>query len=244
MKKLPMVALAFVFLSGCAAGATFVYKPSAPAAGGPKLPLKIAVLSFRDGTEDWQQRGSIFDPETVKFNLAKGVMGGWITALTPELWSKAFADDMAASGAFRSVRFYFSPSELTDEDFFIEGTVEKAYSNLPLFGSNEYALGLRAMRRTDKNPAWDKEVARAWTNNKTQQDGCGLGVQCAIDRVHADFNRVMQGMFAEAREDLVGKLGALSGNRVGEEAVPSAGAPSPAAAGSADEELERILKGK
>src|SRR5512140_1947607 len=215
-----------VAAAGCGGNSMFVYKPSAPSAGGAKLPVKIAVLPFKDGTEDFTKRGSEWNPDTLRFNLAKAGIGGQITALTPELWAKAFADDMAVSGAFRTVRFIYSPSELVDEEFYIEGTLEKAYAAVALVEPNEFALGLRALRRADNRLIWKKEVTRAWNIQRTLYDGCGrVQNQCRVDRHHADMNRVMREMFAEARADLVATLAVLSGSGAGEGDLPIAASP-------------------
>ncbi|MDD5763432.1 MAG: hypothetical protein PHP88_13135, partial [bacterium] len=184
MKKVPILFLAvsLVLLAGCvsnrnlagkASGTTFVYKPNAPAEGVQKLPVKLAVLPFIDGTENFTKQGSVFDAENLKINLAKTGIAGIITALPPELWAKAFADDMAASGAFRAVRFLYSPSELVDEDFYIDGTLEKAYAAGGWTRPSEYVLGLRAVRRADKKPAWEKKVTRELKSRKSDFDGCG-----------------------------------------------------------------------
>ena len=212
-------------MPGCGVNSTFVYKPSAPAAGGAKLPVKIAVLPFKDGTEDFTKRGGVLAPETLYYNLAKAGIGGQITALTPDLWAKAFADDMTASGAFRAVRFIYSPSELADEEFTIEGTVEKATISGAWVNPSEFAIGLRALRRADKKPVWEKEVSRAWKlNPATLYKGCGsLAIQCMVDRHHADANRVMREMFAEARADLVRTLASVSGRGAVEDGTQPAG---------------------
>ncbi|MGZ8474274.1 MAG: hypothetical protein ACXWWY_12365 [Candidatus Deferrimicrobiaceae bacterium] len=251
----PVAAAALLLVAGCSVNSTFVYKPSVPAAGGGKLPVKITVLPFKDGTEDFTKRGSEWNPDTLMFNLAKAGIRGQITALTPDLWAKAFADDMAASGAFRGVRFVYSPSELGDEDFYIEGTVEKAYAAVTLVNPNEFALGLRTMRRADHRLVWEKEVSRAWKTPGTLYDGCGrVQNQCRADRHHADTNRVMREIFAEARADLVATVAALSGSGAGEGGLPPAaspgeapqdkGASSPPAPESAEGTIERILKAK
>ncbi|HQT98653.1 MAG TPA: hypothetical protein PK416_12400, partial [Thermodesulfobacteriota bacterium] len=191
MKKLLVVAFALVLMAGCSLNSTFAYKPSAPSAGGAKLPVKIAVLPFKDGTEDFTKRGSTWAPESLTYNLAKAGIVGQITALTPELWAKAFADDMAASGAFRAVRFIYSPTEMVDEEFYIEGTLEKAYVAVALDEPNEFALGLRALRRADNRLVWEKEVTRAWNIQRTLYDGCGrVQNQCIVDLHHADISRV------------------------------------------------------
>src|SRR5512138_3860751 len=126
MTRRLLVTLALAMLAGCAPGTTFVYKPGPPEAGGLKLPVKIAVLPFEDGTGEFKSRRSASDPKRREFNLVQSAIPGTTTALTPELLAKAFADDLAASGGFRSVRFVFSMAEIADEDLLLGGTVEKA----------------------------------------------------------------------------------------------------------------------
>ena len=243
MKKLLVVAFALVLMAGCSLNSTFVYKPSAPSAGGAKLPVKIAVLPFKDGTEDFTKRGSTWAPESLTYNLAKAGIYGQITALTPELWAKAFADDMAASGAFRAVRFVYSPSELLDEEFTVEGTVEKAYAAGATTSPSEFALRLRALRGADNRLAWEKEVTRIWKTPGTIYGGCGIG-QCVVDRYHAAMNGVMQGIFAEARADLVATLASLSKGQAVEGGLPQAGSPAAPASESPEQTIYRILKAK
>jgi len=251
-KKVLIAAVALALLAGCvsntnlagkASGATFVYKPNAPAAGGPKLPVKVAVLPFKDGTEDFTKQGSMFDAESLRFNLAKTGIAGIITPLTPELWAKAFADDMAASGVFRAVRFIYSPTELVDEDFTIEGTLEKAYAAGGWTRPSEYVIGLRAVRRSDKKPAWEKKVTRELMSRKSDFDGCGASMGCMADRSHASMNGVMQGMFAEARTDFMAALGYPSVDRTGRDAVLE-GTSTPQDTESLEQTIERILKEK
>lgn len=248
--RLPFAA-ALVLMAGCSVNSKFVYKPGAPAAGGPKLPVKVAVLPFKDSTEDFTKRGSLLNPESLTYNLAKSGIGGGITALTPDLWAKAFADDMAASGDFRSVRFIYSPSELLDEDVILEGTVEKAYAAAAWTRPNEFALGLRAVRRADNRLVWEKEVARTWNIPKSAYDGCGMGIQCQVDRHHAEINRVMQDIFGEARADLLGAIASRSGSGREGEVVPSftggatkGGTPAQPPPDSVEATIERILGGK
>jgi hypothetical protein len=242
-------------MAGCSTNSTFVYKPAAPVAGLQKFPVNVAVLPFKDGTEDFTKRGSVLAPETLYYNLAKAGIGGQITALTPDLWAKAFADDMAASGAFRAVRFVYGPSELVDEDLYIEGTLEKATASGAWVNPNEFTLGLRAIRRADKKPVWEKEVSRAWKNTATTlYKGCGgVAIQCMVDRHHADANRVMQEIFAEARADLVAALASESGRQAGEGGLPPAslrearqekGTSTPPAQESVEQTIERLLREK
>jgi hypothetical protein len=244
--------LAFVLLlaslAGCASNTTFVYKPPAPAAGARKLPVKIAVLPFKDGTEDFTKRGNeLFDQQNLVYNLAKAGIGSTITALTPDLWAKAFADDLASSGDFRAATFLYGASELKDEDFVVEGAVEKAVFSGTWDKPNEFALSLRATRRSEDRPAWQRRVARVWKTPPPGilYDGCGMGPQCMVDRLHADLNQTMQGMFAEAREGLLRTLASRPGSRGGREERADAGSPAPdGAPKSVEETIEGILKGE
>lgn len=243
--RLLFVILALVLMAGCSTNSTFVYKPVAPVAGAPKLPVKVAVLPFKDGTEDFTKRGSVFNPESLFYNLAKAGIGGQITALTPDLWAKALADDMASSGNFQAVRFVYGPSELADEEYYIEGTLEKATISGSWANPSEFALGLRALRRTDNQQIWQKEVAHAWTNTPALYQGCGaMSVQCMVDRHHADTNRVIQRLLTEARVDFLRTLAASPRGRSGESDSSPAKSSAPPAPESADETIESILKGK
>ncbi len=252
MKKVLVAVAALVLIAGCvsngnlagkASGTTFVYEPNAPAAGVQKLPVKVAVLPFKDGTEDFTKQGSMFDPESLKFNLAKIGIAGIITPVTPEFWAKAFADDLAASGAFRTVRFLYSPSELVDEEFYIEGTLEKAYAAGGWTKPSEYVLGLRAVRKSDKKPAWEKKVTRELISRKSDFDGCGTNIRCMADRSHTGMNLLMQGMFAEARADFMAGLGYPSGDRAGLDSARE-GTSMPRDTESLEQTIERILKAK
>lgn len=210
MRRLRCILPAFFLLAaGCGVNSTFVYKPAPAGTAGAKLPVKLAVLPFKDGTEDFTKRGTILDPEHLTFNLAKAGVTGSITALTPEFWAKAFADDMAASGDFRSVRFVFDRKEITDEDYYIEGTVDKAYEAGAWTKPSEYALSLRALRRTGGEAVWEKQIVKVRPGYAMDQDpyrGCRLSPQCMIDRLHGFIREMMREMFAEARADLVKTL--------------------------------------
>lgn len=251
--RFPFAAVALVLMAGCGVNSTFVYKPDAPAAAGMKLPVKVAVLPFKDGTEDFTDRGSVFISGG-QYNVAKAGIAATMTALTPELWAKSFAEDLAASGVFRSVRFIYGPSELVDEDISIEGTLTKAYVAKMFENFNEFAVSLRALTRSDKRIVWEKEVTRRWKTPGNTYAGCGMGFQCGVDKFKAEYNKAMQGMFAEARADLVATLSSNQGGWpeagglpvvVGEPARPGTSRPSaPPAQESTEQTIERILKGK
>jgi hypothetical protein len=214
------VALVLVLAAGCAVNSTFVYKPGGPAAGGPKLPVKVAVLPFKDGTEDFTDRGSVFS--SGQYNLAKAGIAATMTALTPELWAKSFAEELTVSGAFRSVRFVYGTAELVDEDIFVEGTLRHALAGKTFDDTNLFSISLRALNRSDKQLVWEKDVTSEWKTRRDLYAGCGAGIQCSVDKFHSEYNRVMQEIFAAARADLVGTLATASGSRAGEGGIHSA----------------------
>jgi hypothetical protein len=245
MKRIFLTATALFLLAGCTVNSTFVYKPSATVTSVKTLPMRLAVLPFSDGTGNYTVRGSVLTPKNCTFNLAKAGIDGRINALTPELWAKAFADDLAASGTYRSVRFISSLSELSDEDFYVEGTLKSVDSGLlNVQGLNRFALVLRALRRTNREPVWEKEVAREWEFPEALFVGCGVHRhgQCGTDRIHADTNRAMQALFSEASVDLARTLESLLRSRDG---VEPPALPKPTAAPeSVDKTIEGILKGQ
>ena len=222
----PVVAVVLALMAGCSVNSTFVYKPGAPAAGGPKLPVKVAVLPFKDGTEDFTDRGSVFS--SGQYNLAKAGIAATMTALTPELWAKSFAEDLAASGDFRTARFVYGPSELVDEDVFVEGTLKKAYAGKTFDDLNQFSIFLRASTRSDKRLVWEKEVAKEWKTPRDSYSGCGMGIQCSVDKFHAEYNKAMQEIFAKAGADLVATLAVHSGGRSGKDGLPPPASPGEA----------------
>ena len=240
-------AVVLALMAGCSVNSTFVYKPGAPAAGGQMLPFKVAVLPFKDGTEDFTDRGSIL-LSGGQYNVAKAGIAAAMTALTPELWAKSFAEDLAASGSFRAARFIYSSLEFTDEDIFVEGTVTKAYVAKTYDNINEFAISLRGLARSDKRLVWEKEVTRAWKASPGTK--CGMGIQCSVDEFKAEYNKAMQGMFAEARADLVATLASSSGGRSGEArkeefvGIGRAGTSTQQAPESVEETIDKILKTK
>jgi hypothetical protein len=238
----PIAAMALAMMAGCAVNSTFVYKPAGPAAGVRKLPVNVAVLPFKDGTEDFTDRGSVFSGG--QYNLAKAGIAATITALTPEMWAKSFAEDLAASGSLRTARFVYGPSELTGEDLFVEGTLRKAYVGKTFDDFNAFALSLRASTRNDKRPVWEKEVAKEWKTRKDLYVGCGVGIQCSLDRFHAEYNKAMQEIFAEARADLVATLGSGPAVASPGEAWQGKGTSAPPAQESVEQTIERLLKEK
>jgi hypothetical protein len=231
-----------ILMAGCV-NTKIVYKPNAVGANVLKLPIKLAVLPFKDGTEDFTTRGHLLD-YTLTYNLVKtGSGSGAVDALPPIFWARAFADELGVSGSFQSVRFFSSPSELTNEEFFIEGTVVKSNYNNALDSISEFSLSFQARQKADNRLVWEKDVTRSWKLQSGNGAECGLSPQCSVDQIHADINEVMQSFFAEARTDLVRTLASL-GDRNGQYDPLSAVSSETLPAGEAvDREIERILKG-
>lgn len=240
----PVSAVLLLSLGGCSADKKFIYKPGAPAEAGPKLPVKIAVVAFSDGTEDFKQRGSVFQAESLALNLAKTGIYGWSNAMTPDFWAKAFADEMSAWGTFQSVRFIYSTSELLDEEFYIEGTVDKAYAVGGWTRLNEYAISLRALQKNQRTPVWTKKVERALKSRKELYDACGRDIECNKDLANSEMNRILQGMFAEAGADLTANLAKQLGIKGADAPKKPEEASLPLSAESVDDTIEEILKGK
>lgn len=207
MKRILIVAAGLLLGAGCSATPTLVYKPGPPEAGVARVPVRLAVLPFADGTEDFTRRGKVLEPETLRFNLAKSGIDGQINALTPAFFAKSFAEELAASGRFRSVRFLYDASELVDEDYRIEGTVDKATVSGAWNQPNDFVLRFRAMRAADSLPVWEKTVSRSYVNTPDLYAGCGASDRrCQADRGQAHMNEVMRGIFSEAGAALAAAL--------------------------------------
>jgi hypothetical protein len=237
MKRILFAAAAAALAAGCSVNSTFVFKPGPPEAVAAKSPRKLAVFPFADGTEDFTRRGKVFEPETLRWNLAKCGIDGQITALTPAFLAKSFAEDLSASARFRSVRFLHDASELADEDVRIEGTVEKATVSGAWNQPNDFVFRFRALRAADPLPVWEKTVIRSFASTPDVYAGCGeTDFQCRVDRGHAGLNVMLRGMFREAGQDLAAALARGPGGTDG----PGDGNPEP---DPVDETIEKILKG-
>ncbi|PKN11335.1 MAG: hypothetical protein CVU69_13130 [Deltaproteobacteria bacterium HGW-Deltaproteobacteria-4] len=222
-------AFTIALMAGCV-NTKVVYKPIAPDAGGLKLPVKLAVLPFKDGTEDFTTRGNVYNYTKI-YNLAKTESRyAAVDAMPPNFWAKAFVDDLSVSGNFQSVRFFYSSLELTDEDFLIEGTVVKANFTHVVDRISEFTLSFHARQRANDRLVWEKEVMRAWKFHG------GVDSQEQIDQV-------IQDMFAEARADLVQTLSAQSWHRADEDGATSTVSPPQIDSESVDTEIEKILRG-
>jgi hypothetical protein len=237
---IPAAAL-IVLATGCAAERSFVYSPNPPAADARKLPVKVAVLPFADGTEDFTKRGSVLGK--MQCNLAKIGVPGRITALPPEFWGKSFADELAASGSFRFVRFLYGPSELGDEGFSVDGTLKKVLFAYTLDASNELLLTFKATRISDRKVVWEKEVGKAWKMPTSLYNEC-LSAGCVHENKRVDFNRNIAALFAEARADLVETRASAGAAAAGSAGAIAEGESAGAAGEPLERTIDRILKGK
>jgi hypothetical protein len=215
-----LAAAAALAATGCAK--PFVYAPRAAAAAGPRVPVEVVVLPFSDGTEDFVER--IVPGQERRWNLARKGFVDKIGALPPELWSRALADELAASGRFRSARFAYGAADAGRAAWLVEGTLLKAYGP-----PGEWALALRARRIGDQRPAWERQVSRTFE-------------RWDMSQLHPWLNRAMQEMFEEAGADLArtlaGQPAGATGPASGPAQAPSAGAPP------VDETIRKILEEK
>ena len=237
MKRLLIAAVGLWLMSGCV-DRRFVYKPGGAVQGATKVPVKLAVLPLADGTENFTRRGGLVSNAVHKYNLAKSSGGNLIDPLPPEFWSRALADEMTASGRFEAVRFFYDRSEMTEEDFYVEGRLEKAYLDFGSSGDpHEFEMILWATRRVDTLKVWEGTVRKASNTPPEIAKRCQT-VRCLVELYHNVVNRAMQELFAEAAADLAAKIE----SRYGEGGfLPAAASPRPAAE-SVDETIEGILR--
>jgi hypothetical protein len=231
-----LLATTVALSAGCAAP-VYVYKPSAPGAGGPRVEAGVAVLPFEDGTENFTKRGSAMSDG--QYNLARAGISGGMTAMPPQFWGKSFADELLASGTFPAARFVYSPSEVRDETLLVDGVLKKVIFAATFDYSNELQVLFRAARRSDGKVVWQKEIVKAWKTPKDVYAGCGMGMDCMFGKMHADWNRWMGAMLSEARTDLAAAV--ASGGEGTAAGTPEGGR---APAESVEQTIDRILQGK
>jgi hypothetical protein len=110
---------------------------------------------------------------------------------------------MAASGAFRAVKFVFHPSEATDEEIIIEGALTKASYTTITDKPDEFVLHLKVRRMPDNTVLREGDVGKIGVRPSNLTSGCFMYGGCVIDRIQGYLNGVMQGIFADIRRDLV-----------------------------------------
>jgi len=243
MKRLLILLLSASFLAGCSSGLVYQRKPDA-AQDGPKVPVKVAVVAFRDGTEDFTSRGNIFSGHV--FNLARTDINSLslspvpvfsvsslftVSSLPAANWSKALVEDMAASGAFRSVKFVFGPSEVTDEDIVVEGALAKAYFTTISDKPDEFVLHLKVRRVSDNTVVREGDVGRSGVRPSGLTTTCFTYGGCVVGRINGYLNGVMQEIFADVRRDLVRTLAP----------PPAEKKPVPPGEDSPEEVIKRII---
>ena len=236
MKRLLILFLLASCLAGCSSGFVYQRKPD-PVQDVPKSPVKVAVVAFEDGTRDFTSEGNIISGHV--FNLARTDINGLslntgaafsVSSLPAANWSKALAEDMAASGAFRSVKFVFAPSEVTDEEIVVEGALTKAYFTTINDKPDEFVLHLQVRRIPDNTVVREGDVGRSAVGPRGLLTSCLTYGGCVVGRIHDYLNGVMQGIFADVRRDIVRAL-----------APPPGEKPAPPAQDSPEEVVKRIL---
>ena len=209
MKRLLILFLSACFLAGCSSGFVYQRKPD-PVQNASKLPVKVAVVAFENGTGDFTSTGNIFSGSV--FNLARTDINGLslntgaafsVSSLPAAKWSKSLAEDMAASGAFQSVKFMFSTSEVTDEEIVVEGALTKAYFTTISDKPDEFVLHLRVSRMPDNTIVREGDVGRIAVGPRGLLTSCLTYGGCVVGRIHDYLNGVMQGIFADVRRDIV-----------------------------------------
>lgn len=218
-----LLACAAAASSGCATR-PFVYRPNGPA-GVPPVPVRVAVLPFENGTEDFVE---VIRHERKLWNLSRASYFEVIEALPPERWARDLAADLAASGRFASVRFVYSLAELAGEEVVVEGTLVRAY--LMGVGGGEFELALRARATRDGKALWAALLVRTHPRWDASQ-------------LHRWAQGDMAEMFAEAGEGLAQALAArpVAGSAA---PGPKPSAGRPAEGEPVDETIRRILEGK
>lgn len=213
MRLVKLLPFAVAALAGACA-TPFVYRPGGPAAGGPRAPVRLAVVPLADGTGDFVER--IVPGKERRWNLARKGFVDKIGALPPALWSRALADELAASGRFRAVRFAYGAADLGDADYVVGGRLLEAYGP-----PGEWAMELEASRPGDGRVVWRRRVARTFE-------------RWDMSELHPRLNQAMREMFDEAGADLARALGdrPADGDGRGVPAEP------------VQRTIERILEGK
>jgi len=243
MKRVLILVLAASILAGCSSGFKYQRKPDS-GQGGQKVPLKVAVVAFEDGTGNFTSEGNIISGHV--FNLAKTDINSLsinpipmlsvsplftVSSLPAANWSKALAEDMAASGAFRAVKFVYAPTEVTDEEIVVEGVLTKAYFTTISGKPDEFALRLKVRRMSDNTVLREGDVGKTGVRPSGLTTTCFTYGGCIVGRINKYLNEVMQGIFAQVRRDLVRAL----------EPPPVEKKPVPAGVESPEDVVKRIL---
>lgn len=122
----PALLLAPVLAAGCAP--SFKYAPNPAMTDTQVLSQKVAVLAFRDGTEDFanELKGAIVPEGRVNFaRIGHGNV--FLPVVPPSAMARALADDLRASGALRSVVFLIDRNaSLEGADILVDGEVKEA----------------------------------------------------------------------------------------------------------------------
>lgn len=228
--------------AGCTYVKPFAYRPVGTKTSEPRVSATLAVLPFEDATEAYEQKGGMFAPETLWWNLARGGVPAAFEPVTAPRWAQAFARELEASGRFRGVRYCVDATEVAVEDLLVIGAVVRADVAGSWLNPSQYEIRASATRRKDGRRVWERSVSRAVPGRKGYPECGAFGLTCIVDQAHEDLRLVFAGMFEEAGADLAQTL---AGRADGAPAPGAKAAPGPAAGGEpVDETIRKILEGK
>ena len=237
---LPVVAAVVALMAGCAVNPNFVYKPNPAAAGGRKLPVKVAVLPFEDGTENFTKRGSVMGDG--QYNLAKTGISGGMTAMPPEFWGKVLRRRARGLGQFPVGPLHLQPLRVQGRGLLRRRHLEEGHLR-----------GHVRLRERDSRFLPGHETVR-------QKGGLGKGNREGMENPEERVRRVRPGDAVHVRQD-ARRLEHVDGRRPGrgeggprgDACVPfgrrgreGAGAKpaGPPAPESVEQTIDKILKGK
>lgn len=194
--------------------------------------MKVGVLPFKDGTEDYVKKGKSF-PVDLTYNLARTSRADMFPQLEPAIVGKYFADELESSGAFESVEFLLGGEGKEKKDVFVGGTIKIAefYVRAPILGSKVQLRATFEFEASDRRGEnfWRQTVRRPWI------DWSVLHRQKKSAGEKKVSSYLLRGMYKEA---LGGLLSAL------EDRGGSGARISPGLAGdpATDELIREILK--
>ncbi len=226
--SLSLIAAGVVFLGGCASYKGFIYQPNPAISEKPLIPVQVAVLPFQDGTPEWNQDGSFCNMTKFPMILSLGEAfqdkDKMPPFIPPERWARDFAQELAASGAFSSVRYAEGGID-PGADLLVQGKVLRALLHNGILGTSyDYSAEFRAVRALDGAVLWEKTIARKH----------GASMSDPVELTKA----LWQSLFGEARDELVKALEVRRSELFGPKGAPAA--PASGTEESVEDILNRI----
>lgn len=240
MRRILLAAIFALTASGCAPNWTFVYKPGVQAPDARKVQASVVVLPFEDATENFTVRGSIWSSGYV--NLAKSEFYGHVSPLPPPFLAKSLAEELQASGRFRSARFEYDVADVSADAVTVDGSVVKATVAIRGTDRSRFAFRLKARRGRDGAKIWERDIEREASYDREYWADCTFGAQCPTDKCLAFVNGMLREIFAEAGADLARVLAPPGKEPEAVNPAPSDPPPAEPSAESVEKTLEGILK--